>query len=104
MLSPEDVPEPFRDLVSEKPDDIGGSCIIAPGGDVIASAPPDKEEIVTVSVSLEAVYQGKAVIDVGAHYSRPDVLQLHVNRRPFEPFNDDLDVGHSTVDKEQEEE
>ena len=38
LLGPDDVPEPYRDLISEKDDDKGdgGSCIIAPGGDVIA--------------------------------------------------------------------
>ena len=30
--------------------------------------------------------QFKAVVDVGAHYSRPDVLQLQVDRRPLEPI------------------
>jgi nitrilase len=100
-LRPDDVPEPFQDLVSEQPDDQGGSCIIAPGGDVIASAPPKEEAIVTATVSLERVLQGKAVIDVGAHYSRPDVLQLRVNRRPIEPIIEDFDVGNSTADKEQ---
>ena len=101
LVRPDDVPEAFRDLVSEQSDDQGGSCIIAPGGDVLAVAPPNEEAIVTASVSLEAVYQGKAVIDVGAHYSRPDVLQLHVNRRPIEQIIEGFDVGNSTVDKEQ---
>ena len=32
--------------------------------------------------------QFKAVVDVGAHYSRPDVLQLQVDRRPLEPMVD----------------
>jgi predicted amidohydrolase len=90
LLGPDDVPEPYRDLVRERDDDKGegGSCIIAPGGEVIAAAPTNDETILTASVSLEAVFQSKAVIDVGAHYSRPDVLQLHVNRHPFEPIID----------------
>ena len=89
MLRPKDVPESYRDLVGEKPDEEGGSCIIDPGGDVIVKAPPNEEGIVTATVSLEAVFQGKAVIDVGAHYSRPDVLQLHVNRHPLERIVED---------------
>jgi hypothetical protein len=51
---------------------------------VLVKAPADEETILTASVSLEAVLQSKAVVDVGAHYSRPDVLQLLVNRRPIE--------------------
>jgi len=88
LLRPEDVPEPYRDLVNERRDDKpeGGSCIIAPGGEVIAAASPNEEMILTASISLEAVLQLKAVIDVGAHYSRPDVLQLHVDRSPIEPI------------------
>jgi nitrilase len=90
LLGPDDVPEPYRDLVSERGTDKekGGSCIIAPGGDVIATAPSNEETILTASVSLEAVLQFKAVIDIAAHYSRPDVLQLHVDRRPLEPMVD----------------
>jgi len=90
QLGPDDVPEPYRDHLRERGDDQGegGSCIIAPGGDVIAAAPPDEETILIATVSLEAVLQFKAVIDVGAHYSRPDVLQLHIDRRPFEPIID----------------
>jgi predicted amidohydrolase len=96
LLGPDDVPKAFRDLVDENGDTIGGSCIIAPGGDVIAAAPPDEETILTASVSLEAVLQFKAMIDVGAHYSRPDVLQLRVNRRPIEAVVQRLD-GESTT-------
>ena len=87
MLGEADVPEAYRQLVREKEIDLleGGSCIIAPGGKVIAHAPPDKETILTAEVSLEAVLQGKAVVDIGAHYSRPDILQLRVNRQPRDP-------------------
>ncbi len=86
LCRPEDVPEAHRDLVRERGhgNGEGGSCIIAPGGHVIATAPADDETILTASVTLEAVLRHKAVIDVGGHYSRPDILQLHVDRRPLE--------------------
>jgi predicted amidohydrolase len=88
LLRPEDVPASYRDLVSPQGDSASdnGSCIIAPGGDVIATAPANKETILTASISLESVLQAKAVVDVGAHYSRPDVLQLQVNRNPLDPI------------------
>ena len=59
LLGPDDVPETYRDLVIERRDDkpAGGSCIIAPGGEVIVAAPPNEETILTASVSLEAVLQ-----------------------------------------------
>ena len=87
MLGEANVPEDYRQLVREKEIDPheGGSCIIAPVGKVIAQAPPDRETILTAEVSLEAVLQGKAVVDIGAHYSRPDILQLRVNRQPKDP-------------------
>jgi len=84
LMAPEDVPEPFREFTEGRIGNKGGSCIIAPGGEVLAGAPPGKETILVVRGSLEAVLMAKARCDVGGHYSRPDVLQLLVHGHPLE--------------------
>ena len=86
LLRPEDVPEAYRDLATERDRNQAqtGSCIIAPGGEIIAAAPANAETILTETVSLEAVLRCKARLDVGGHYSRPDVLKLWVNNRPMD--------------------
>lgn len=84
LRAPEDVPARFRDLLMGEEPPQSRSCVIAPGGEVIAEAPAGEESIVVAHGSLEAVLMAKARCDVGGHYSRPDVLQLVVHGRPLE--------------------
>jgi nitrilase len=86
LLRPGDVPEAYRELTTQRDRNKAesGSCIIAPGGEVIAAASSDEETILTATVSLEAVLRRKARLDVGGHYSRPDVLKLLVNGRALD--------------------
>jgi nitrilase len=110
LLRPEDVQEAYRELAISQIDEWirakkGGCRIIAPNGEVIAQAAVGEETILTASVSLEAVLMAKTDCDVGGHYSRPDVLQLHVNRRPLERVViNDVTVTHDDSQNSRENE
>jgi nitrilase len=61
----------------------GQSHIIDPHGEVIARA-TDGENIVIAEGSTEQILASKTWCDVGAHYSRPDIFQLHINRGSYQ--------------------
>lgn len=58
-----------------------------PGYPFFAGAP-----ILTAQGSLEAVLAAKAACDVGGHYSRPDIFQLLVHRRPLDRVIETMDA------------
>lgn len=74
------------DAVQGNTDDVvlisGGSCIIAPSGEVIAGPVFGKETILTAEVDLNDRTRGKFDMDVAGHYARPDVFELHANVAP----------------------
>ena len=94
LLRPEDVTEEFREVLKAfneprgDPNTEGCAKIIDPTGGVVAEAPIGEESIVTASASLEKVRNAKGYLDVGGHYSRPDVFRLLVNRRPLHRVED----------------
>lgn len=73
-----DYPEEYRDLVTFEHD--GGSCIIDPRGELIAGPEKGTELILIATGSLDVVRSVKAVVDIGGHYSRPDVFRFEVLR------------------------
>jgi predicted amidohydrolase len=76
----EDVPAEYQELPAPKL--AGESTILDPWARELAAAPPNEETIITTTGSLELVLEAKSMSDVGGHYSRPDVLQLHLNDSP----------------------
>jgi nitrilase len=73
-----DYPEEFREIMFFEHD--GGSCIIDPRGEIIAGPVKGEETILTAPASLDLVRSVKSVIDIGGHYSRPDVFHFTVNQ------------------------
>jgi nitrilase len=80
LCRPEDIPERYRELMRHPY--TGDSAIIDPRGEIIAG-PVEGEAILLAPGCMEAVYAGKVASDVGGHYSRPDLLQVLVNRQPL---------------------
>ena len=84
LCLPEHIPDEYRELHTFSY--TGDSCIIDPRGEVIAG-PVQGESILTARASLEAVYIAKAACDTAGHYSRPDLLQLHLSGKPLQPLS-----------------
>jgi nitrilase len=78
----------------------GGSCIVAPLGEVLAGPVFGRECVLTADLDLADIARGKYDFDVAGHYARPDVFRLFVNTAPAravtlgtDPPGDDIS-GH----------
>lgn len=72
-----------RDLISGMADtqlQMGGSCIVAPDGTILAETGADPDLLVA-DLDLSAIGRGLASLDSDGHYARPDIFELRVDRR-----------------------
>ncbi len=58
----------------------GGSLIAAPDATVLAQA-GDQPDIIVADLDLGLIDKGLTALDTDGHYARPDVFELHVDRR-----------------------
>jgi nitrilase len=94
-FNPERLPEAFQESAGQAY--FGESCIIDPKGEIIAG-PAEEETILIADGSMDQILMAKTGCDVGGHYSRPDIFQLHVNRRPFHRVVETNGLGNATVE------
>jgi nitrilase len=75
-----------------------GSSIIDPQGNIVVEVPTVEEEVIlTAEASLEEAMKSRMSADIAGHYSRPDVLQLQINRRPLARLVEADSAGWSEV-------
>jgi len=64
---------------------VGGSCIVAPNGDILAGPAGSEETILTADLDLDDLVGKRAIHDYAGHYNRADVLSLVVHQ-PLQPI------------------
>jgi nitrilase len=82
-LTRADCPVDYACIQGDSPEAVlirGGSCIVAPLGQVLAGPTFEGECVLTADLDMAEITRGKYDFDVAGHYARPDVLRLHVNR------------------------
>jgi nitrilase len=85
----DDIPDrlEFKDRYLEKIDgwiNRGDSLIADPDGKIVAGPAHEEETILYAEVRPEQLIGPRFQLDVAGHYSRPDIFELRVHRRPMQ--------------------
>jgi nitrilase len=86
LMSSTDIPEdtPHRAAILSSPNDFfadGGSCIAGPDGSWLVEPVANEEKLIVAEIDHKRVREERQNFDPAGHYSRPDVLQLNINRQ-----------------------
>jgi len=86
LLCLDDVPAdfPLRDALTEQQVDVyhqGGSAIAGPDGTWVVEPVEEREGLVIADIDLTLVRAERQNFDATGHYSRPDVFDVHIDRR-----------------------
>src|SRR6201999_4052732 len=77
-----------RDLLLGLPDGAlqsGGSMIVTPDGTVLAAA-DNQPDLLVADLDLGMIGRNLTSLDTDGHYARPDLFELHIDRRPRDGF------------------
>lgn len=75
----------YNALQGQAPDTVlinGGSVIVSPMGEILAAPVYGESRLVTAQIDLAEIVRGKFDMDGAGHYSRPDIFDLKVDKRP----------------------
>jgi nitrilase len=86
LLRKQDIPAttPFYEkMIAASPEVLGngGSCLAGPEGNWIIEPVVDKETLLVATIDHKEVRRERQNFDPCGHYSRPDVVQLKLNRK-----------------------
>lgn len=74
---------------------LGGSCIVAPGGDLLTSQAGAEEAILVAELDLDIAVGKRSIHDFAGHYNRADLLGLVVHPTPHNLFQAPWQGGSS---------
>lgn len=86
LLRKEDIPlsTPYYDEIINSCSQVpanGGSCLARPDGKWVIEPVTDREDLLIATIDHKEVRRERQNFDPSGHYSRPDVVQLRVNRK-----------------------